>query len=88
MTLRTLLIAILAFLFPAASSSAQEKDKPALAIRALLLAPGGPSMELYTLATVSKKLSGPVLVGARGLSESLAPGELVGQTAAAGTRSE
>ncbi len=31
-------------------------------------------MELYTIATESKKLSGPVLVGARGLSEPLAPG--------------
>lgn len=74
MTLRTLLIAILAVLFPTPSSSAQEKDKPALSIRALLLAPGGPSMSLHTLATESKKLSGPVLVGARGLSEPLAPG--------------
>ncbi|MGL5017500.1 MAG: hypothetical protein ACRDBP_05165, partial [Luteolibacter sp.] len=64
MTLRTLLIATLAVLFPAPSSSAQEKDKPGLVIRALLLAPGGPSMELYTLATESKKLSGPFLVGA------------------------
>lgn len=74
MTLRTLLIATLAVLFPAPSSSAQEMEKPGLVIRALLLAPGGPSMELYTLATESKKLSGSILVGARGLSEPLAPG--------------
>ncbi len=74
MTLRTLLIATLAVLFPAPFSSAQEEDKPGPVIRALLLAPGGPSMELYALAAESKKLSGPFLVGARGLSKPIAPG--------------
>lgn len=71
---RTLFLAIFALLFATPCSTAQEGDKPALAIRALLLAPGGPTMNLFTLTTDSRKLSGPVLVGARGLSESLAPG--------------
>lgn len=74
MTLRNLQIAIFAVLLQAQSSSAQDKDNSVLTIRALLLAPGGPSMELYTLAAGSKKLAGPVLLGARGLSKQFAPG--------------
>lgn len=71
---RTFIFAILPVLFAPPFSSAREEERPALAIRALLLAPGGPTIELFTLTTESRKLSGPVLVGARGLSEPLAPG--------------
>jgi len=74
MKFQSLCLAILPVLVPLAPGTAQEKDGPALAIRALLLVPGGPTMELYTLTAESRKVSGPVLVGARGLSDPLAPG--------------
>ncbi|MBC7979720.1 MAG: hypothetical protein H7Y36_04060, partial [Armatimonadetes bacterium] len=45
-------------------------------VRALLLAPGGPTMDLFTLDIKTGKVSGPGLVGARGISDPFTPGAL------------
>jgi hypothetical protein len=74
MKFRSLLLAVMPVLLLGQFSSAQEEEDKKLAVRALLLAPGGPTMELHTIASESKKLAGPVLVGARGLSDPISPG--------------
>jgi hypothetical protein len=74
MKLRPILLAVLPMLVMGHVCSAQEENIKKLAIRALLLAPGGPQMEIYTMAAETKKLAGPVLVGARGLSDPVGPG--------------
>lgn len=43
-------------------------------IRAILLAPGGSSIELHTLSSETKKITGPILVGSRGISDAFSPG--------------
>lgn len=44
-------------------------------IRILLLAPAGTTIEIHTMAADTKKLTGPILVGARGVSDPVTPGE-------------
>jgi len=53
---------------------AQDKEASGVKVRALLLVPGGPTIELYAIAAETGKATGPVVVGARGISDPLYPG--------------
>ena len=55
-------------------TNAQEVKSGGMRVRALLLAPAGPTMELHTIAAETKKVTGPILIGARGISDSINPG--------------
>lgn len=74
MNYRPFLLIVTPILLLLQFSFAQEEEDKKLMIRALLLAPGGPTMELHTLVTETNKLAGPVLVGTLGLSDPHAPG--------------
>jgi hypothetical protein len=74
MKYRPILLIVMSILLLVEFSSAQKEEDNKLRIRALLLAPGGPTMNLHTLVAETGKLAGPVLVGSLGLSEPIAPG--------------
>lgn len=56
---------------------AQSSESPGVKVRALLLVPGGPTIDLYAIAAETGKETGPILVGARGISDPLDPGARV-----------
>ncbi len=66
---------LLGSLIPTLSSAREKPTEPQ--IRILLLAPAGTTIEIHTMAADSKRLTGPVLVGARGVSDPVTPGERV-----------
>jgi hypothetical protein len=55
-------------------SNAQIEETRGLNIRALLLASGGPTINLHAIAAETGKVAGPIVVGARGISDPVSPG--------------
>lgn len=65
---------IISLIFVTTNLAFAQGNEPALKVRALLLAPGGLNIDLYTMVLETKKLTGPILVGARGISDPVDPG--------------
>jgi len=72
--LKNLRHTILLFGISLSLSNAQVEGASGPSIRALLLVPGGPTVDLHTIAAESGKTAGPIVVGARGLSDPVSPG--------------